>query len=351
MKFIENIEIKNFKSIRHQKIEGCKRVNVFIGYPNVGKSNILEALGLFSFLKLGEENFSLYDICRFKNARELFFNQDGKHNIEILVNKGINIELFLSRNAEIDFRINKFVDNQGNPDNFGINKFTVNRDGNMGSYQATPESNYNFIIGNVKKYDFKRDVIVNSQKSLSLSIPFGDNLLDILQSSSSLRKDIVDIFSQYKLKLIIDRTDESIKFQKELEDGSVVSIPYHQVADTLRRLIFYKAAIITNSNSILLFEEPEAHMFPPYISKFANDVVYDENDNQFFIATHSPFVLNDLIDNLKSDELAIYIVSYKKDTGETIINRMNEEDMHEAYQFGYDFFMNIDKFIPQEQHD
>ena len=41
MQKIDNIEIKNFKSIRHQKIEGCKRINVFIGYPNVGKSNIL----------------------------------------------------------------------------------------------------------------------------------------------------------------------------------------------------------------------------------------------------------------------------------------------------------------------
>ena len=46
MNFIDNIEIKNFKSIRHQKIEGCKKVNVFIGYPNVGKSNILEAISL-----------------------------------------------------------------------------------------------------------------------------------------------------------------------------------------------------------------------------------------------------------------------------------------------------------------
>lgn len=53
---IENIEIKNFKSIRHQKIENCKRINVFIGYPNVGKSAILEAIALFSYL---QNNFSV----------------------------------------------------------------------------------------------------------------------------------------------------------------------------------------------------------------------------------------------------------------------------------------------------
>ena len=75
MEYIKNIEIKNFKSIRHQTIDDCRRVNVFIGYPNVGKSNILEALGLFSLLQLGgRENFDLDQICRVKNFSELFFN-------------------------------------------------------------------------------------------------------------------------------------------------------------------------------------------------------------------------------------------------------------------------------------
>ena len=89
-------------------------------------------------------------------------------------------------------------------------------------------------------------------------------------------------------------------------------------------------------------------MFPPYVSKFTGDIVYDENNNQFFLTTHSPFVLNDLLDNAESSDLAIYVVSYKKDTGETLIHRMTETDMQEAYQFGYDFFMNINQFIPQE---
>ena len=61
MSHIKNIEIKNFKSIRHAKIEDCKRVNVFIGYPNVGKSNILEALSLYS---INENNFNFCDFVR-----------------------------------------------------------------------------------------------------------------------------------------------------------------------------------------------------------------------------------------------------------------------------------------------
>ncbi len=44
---ISDIEIKNFKSIKKVELNNCSRINVFIGKPNVGKSNILEALGLF----------------------------------------------------------------------------------------------------------------------------------------------------------------------------------------------------------------------------------------------------------------------------------------------------------------
>ena len=108
----------------------------------------------------------------------------------------------------------------------------------------------------------------------------------------------------------------------------------------------HKTAIASNENCVLLFEEPESNMYPPYISKFTSDIINDENNNQFFIATHSPFVLNDLMENAK-DDLAIYLVDYKKETGETIINKMSDEDMHEAYQFGYDFFLNIKQFLPQ----
>ena len=42
--FLNWVDIKNFKSIKDLHLD-CKRVNVFIGKPNVGKSNILEGWG------------------------------------------------------------------------------------------------------------------------------------------------------------------------------------------------------------------------------------------------------------------------------------------------------------------
>lgn len=40
---IGNLGIRNFKSIKDLDLD-CRRVNLFIGEPNTGKSNILEVL-------------------------------------------------------------------------------------------------------------------------------------------------------------------------------------------------------------------------------------------------------------------------------------------------------------------
>ena len=58
---IANLQIKNFKSIKQLDLD-CNKINLFIGEPNTGKSNIFETLGLFSFIKFGQiEDFVQLD--------------------------------------------------------------------------------------------------------------------------------------------------------------------------------------------------------------------------------------------------------------------------------------------------
>ena len=57
MELVRNIRIKHFKSLEDVEIKGCKRYNLFVGRPNVGKSNLLEALALhcIPFVLRGKE--------------------------------------------------------------------------------------------------------------------------------------------------------------------------------------------------------------------------------------------------------------------------------------------------------
>jgi AAA15 family ATPase/GTPase len=339
---ITNIEIKNFKSIRHLRIEECRRVNVFIGYPNVGKSNILEALGIYSSLLIDNNHFKFNEICRVKRFSELFFNQDTKQANQIIINEEFIAELIINQSRDLDLRIHDY---KGRTVGDNVFNSTVRNSDFFYKVSKLPLE-FGINLKSIRKYEFQKDILFSAQKPYSLAIPFGNNFLDVLLGNAGLRKEIAEIFEIYSLKLVLDGEDSSIKFLKTLIDGTGVTIPYHQIADTIRRLIFFKTAIQTNSNSVLLFEEPEAHVFPPYISKLTLDILSDERKNQFFISTHSPFVLNDLMEDLKKEELSIYAVGLKE--GETTIKRLTEEEITEVYQYGIDLFFNLENFLSDD---
>ncbi len=341
MSHIKNIEIKNFKSIRHAKIEDCRRVNVFIGYPNVGKSNILEAMSLFCYLN-DDQELPLKSYIRFKEIIDLFSDGDKQKDSEIFTNSYVVSLRYIDKNTlECAFvNAENYVENF-NADTAKILKFVrFNKDGgisqsNRGQYKIDSKS---------KKYHFKSEggfIYANPDQRV-LDYPFGSNLSEVIRYNSSLRRECGELFSKYGLKLIFDENG-SIVVQKQLDEFSAFQFSFLQVADTLQRLIFHKAAIVTNANAILLFEEPEAHMFPPYISKFTTDVMLDKNNNQFFISTHSPFVLNDFMEDMEKGDLAIYAVGYLN--GETTISRLTDKQVTDIYQYGVDLFFNLEEFL------
>jgi recombinational DNA repair ATPase RecF len=53
----------------------CKRINIFVGEPNTGKSNILEALGLFSYGGYYSYDNSK-DFVRFERTSNLFYDEN-----------------------------------------------------------------------------------------------------------------------------------------------------------------------------------------------------------------------------------------------------------------------------------
>ncbi|MGD2085793.1 MAG: AAA family ATPase [Candidatus Aminicenantes bacterium] len=68
---IEKLAIKNFKSIKELDID-CRRINLFIGEPNTGKSNILETLGIMSWHGNSAQKVKLNRFLRFEDIQNLF---------------------------------------------------------------------------------------------------------------------------------------------------------------------------------------------------------------------------------------------------------------------------------------
>ena len=314
------IEIKNFKSIKHIVLKDCKRINLLIGKPNVGKSNILEALTAFSLpYARYTKNKSLQQFIRCENESELFYNGDKAKDIEIHTDS----DKFVFQSSKTSFVscLNGFLNGKS------VVELTGLKVKQTGSEMPNKD---------VRSYFFPTPFQFENTGLNVLQPTTGCNLSSVLDSLKQTKNEISDILALYGLKISFDQASQQVKLLKSISEGSIYLVPFNSIADTLQRIIYYKTAIASNENAILTFEEPEAHSYPPYISKITTDIIHSES-NQFFITTHSPYVLNEFLDN-KIKDLAIYLVDFK--SGETSVKGLTEEEIEQVYQFGVDLFFN-----------
>ena len=109
---INQLEINNFKSIQSLKLN-CKRVNVFIGEPNSGKSNILEALALQSQNAFGKELNK--DIIRYRTIGNLFYDSNINNPIEVKTDEKVTIlEYAIREDGVIENNFNFTIDKEQN---------------------------------------------------------------------------------------------------------------------------------------------------------------------------------------------------------------------------------------------
>ncbi|MBX3042382.1 MAG: ATP-binding protein [Candidatus Kapabacteria bacterium] len=353
--FFSKVEIKNFKSIEYIEFE-CKRINVFIGKPNVGKSCIIEALSLLANPDLLFQQ-DLKSVINFEDNSNLFHNNINRNNISIrtdnsiaLMNYDKNYNFLKSNNKLLlepsnhylfdDFKsineiFNQFKQKYGNPDLVLLNPYNSD----IHYYQIT--EHLNDFSGFTKPYKFKANINYLSKDNLSLLIPNGNNLFWILSQYEDLQNEFAEILGEYNLDLVYDPSKNLYFSQKKLQKYNVSQIPFSMLADTIQRIIFYSAAIESNNNSILLFEEPEVNSFPPYIQELSNKILLSKT-NQFFITTHSPYLLTTLLES-STNEVILNIVGYKD--GKTTIYQTSSDEISELLSYDSDIFLNIDRYI------
>lgn len=380
--FLNWVEIKNFKSIKDLRLD-CKRVNVFIGKPNVGKSNILEGLGLLGASYSDDiEEPVLGDFIRFKNFSNLFYDDDVTLPLKILSDKveasvDFNVSnktfsyivgdrLWYSKVAEVlkkgistrsddEVHSNKNLflqfmhspaydflylkpddDRYGGYSHIQVFRFGINENGEevigLNGDANSP----------IKRYEFKSLVDIDEIGSNYLLPPYGRNLFNVIDHNEEVRKDLAEVFRPNGLNLVLSKKDRKFSVQKQI-DGYVYDYPYSNIADTFQRYAFYLAAIESNTNSVIVLEEPEVHSFPPYTQELTYRMIYGE-ENQFFVTTHSPYLLQTLIENLTDDQLNVFITYYEN--YETKVRALTADELREVMDFSIDIFYNLEKYQP-----
>lgn len=327
--FIQNIHIENFKSAQDVRLADCKRINLLIGKPNVGKSNLLEALSLFClpFLKYLKKK-DLQQFIRVENISELFCNGNIESDIRVQADdKKASLKWLSQSGIEVNLQYGSVAEEVNLP-------FSSTLTFTKKSIPDTPDNPF-------RCYFFPSSFNKESSLLNFLLPPCGGNLMSTVSQLPLLKEELTAIFHEYGLKYVFDAGSQEIKVMKESGDGEIFLIPFHSLADTLQRLIFYKAAILSNKHSVLLFEEPEAHTYPPYITNVVQSII-DSADNQFFITTHSPYIINALLEQ-QNEEIAIYFVNMR--SGNTTVQRATDEELQEMYESGIDLFFNLETYL------
>lgn len=321
---IEILEIKNFKSIKHLKLQ-CRRVNLFIGEPNTGKSNILEAIGLLSHLGHGRIN----DFVRFEVMNDLFYDRVLDDPIRVGFNE---------KALEIAFKDGQFngtlITQLDETKKTSSHVFRYGYDGGREKpLKAFQEFKY---------YQFRKRLIFSRQMSEFLNPPHADNLLAVILGRKELRTVFKNLFGKFGYRPVFKPQEGKIEILKELED-ILIGIPYSLTSETLQRIVFFLAAIYSNKESILTFEEPEAHAFPYYTKYLAERIALDKNNNQYFIATHNPYLLMSILEKSLEEEVTIFVTSMEK--YQTKAKALTVKQKEEILGMGMDIFFNIEKFL------
>jgi hypothetical protein len=316
---IQKLEIMNFKSIRSLQLD-CKKVNVFIGKPNTGKSNILESLGVFSFPYVGGK---LRSLIRFENMADLFYDYHLEEKMRLIAD---------DNRYEIRFEDQRFIGTARDKDTSLFDfEFGYSEVVRHSVTQTSPFRFYRFL---------ELDKFPRADTNYLLP-PGGDNLLHILLTNKAERKFVSDLFSQYGLRIVLKPQEFKIEVQKEVEDV-IIGHPYSLVSDTLRRIVFHLMAVETNNDAIIIFEEPEAHAFPFYTKFLAERIALDKT-NQYFISTHNPYFLFSLLEKTPETEVAIFITYLEE--YQTKVKPLAGDDLREILDLDYSVFFNLDRFL------
>lgn len=316
---IKRLAINNFKSIQSLGLD-CRRVNIFIGRPNVGKSNILEALGLFS---IPHWRYRVKDIVRFQSVLNLFHDEDVSRAVSIKAD---------SVAASITFAGGKFVFSRD-----GSAFMTTNYTGEpLEGMGASPND------ARIRVYRFAPQERFPEKEGEFLLPPDGRNLLFVLQTNKELRQFVSDLLREHGYRLQFKPHDNAIEIQKDIGDV-IVSSPYFLSSDTLQRFIFLIAAVQSNHDAVIVLEEPEAHSFPYYTKVLAERIALDSKGNQYFISTHNPYFLTPLVAKTPTNELAVFLVEMKNH--QTSVNPLSETSLQRLLDLDADVFFNFDELL------
>ena len=305
---IQRVGFRFFKSIGAQTVELdlTKRINLLIGPNNAGKSNVIAAL---SRLHEAKSNW--------RKATPLEFHKRNENNPPKLTMQGV----YEGNSKESEVYANQLwrFEEQIHPSTYWDTPFAT-WDVRQKSHLQVTVLQQRFQSNHVDEKTWLEalsriaDRIVNDWLAgfkRVIQIPAfrriaegefelsGRGIIPLLASwkTPEIGKDgdrakftNVQEFLQQLIGIPDAELEIPPKKDELIVQASGLRLPLSSYGTGLHQLIVLTIAVLEHSNSILCLEEPEVHLHPRLQRTFLNFLL-EKTDNQYVIATHSPFLL------------------------------------------------------------
>lgn len=303
----KKIEIKRFRGIKDAVIGDFKRVNLFFGRNNCGKSSLLDAL----FLATGLSNPLLpinvnvmrgYNKTRLKDLELNFYNLDSAQPIHICVEnkekRNIEISLFENNKRDVSFDTNT-IDIHSNviEGEYGLKfNFAINDESFESELRFDLSTTTNTIDFPKKYVESLRCIYLTPKYDFNTSIQGLENIL----------KNKDEDFIIEGLRFIEPRVKDFI-FTEEgifVDIGIEKRIPINMMGDGVRKIVALLTVIYDCKDGIVLIDEISNGFHYSVMSNLWNVIIKAaiKNNTQLFITTHD----YDSIKGLRDTALNIY---------------------------------------------
>lgn len=303
---IESVKIENFGPISSLNWQNIGSINLVIGANGCGKTFLLKALySAIKTLELYKRGNDTTDISRV--LRDKLYWTFQAENIGSLVSKG---KEHLHYEMCINERIFSYEFGKDATDTVSVivNQANGRYDTNSVFLPAKEVLSIQHIIlltRDVMKWYGFDDTSYDLATALSIP-PSGDKSFTSFTESKNRLSELLQgsLFYDEKAKVWVFKNKNNQSFQMGTTSEGIKKLG---ILDTLLSNHFI------NNKSIIFVDEPESGLHPAAISEFL-EIINILSDNgsgiQFFIASHSYFVIQKLFNMAQRDGISIPVLSF-----------------------------------------
>lgn len=316
MEKLKNLGVKNFRSFDEDGIhlDEIKRLNIFIGKNNSGKSTFLKFLKLLSEnLQSGLSQQELYrDVNQHKGNKKVLKLTINLTHEELKFPKNLDRQISNPFKIEYDMRNNNIIKTNifDNLDIQQLNKcIDINKNELAGSFNTVQKQQFiddierklNIYINTKIMSQFKELIYIPHFRSIGSSLK--NNLSevdgsDIIEKMFKMQHPNIGHENKKVQFLKIEKFVKKLLKEQHLEievphtkDDVYISmhgnrLPLDSYGTGIHQLIILCSALVINTNKIVCIEEPEVYLHPELQRMFLQFLI-EETDNIYFITTHS----------------------------------------------------------------